>query len=243
MVLRTAHQGQYQGQQFYGCPNFPDCEEKIHIIGEMTLCETPKQIVQNFFYHLTHQDNLLSILQYGLLSRNELEQNKIDVKKDISNKDVQKRRIKSDPIYKRSLHDYIPLFFNSRNPMLYTQKSIQNQIITLCYDTCLLSHKDVIFTDGNAASRDTKFYSKIENLNCLDWTRIFTQWWEMKMPPEYNEGKRIICAEVLVPFKIDVNLIKKIICRNLETKESVKKILSDKSSIDVSIDLEYYFPD
>jgi hypothetical protein len=27
MVLRTVSQGQYQGRQFYGCPNFPRCRE------------------------------------------------------------------------------------------------------------------------------------------------------------------------------------------------------------------------
>lgn len=29
MVLRTASRGKYKGQQFYGCPNYPECSEIV----------------------------------------------------------------------------------------------------------------------------------------------------------------------------------------------------------------------
>jgi hypothetical protein len=31
MVLRTANQGEYKGQQFYGCRNYPQCREILPI--------------------------------------------------------------------------------------------------------------------------------------------------------------------------------------------------------------------
>ena len=31
MVLRTAKQGKYQGKQFYGCQNFPNCREIVSL--------------------------------------------------------------------------------------------------------------------------------------------------------------------------------------------------------------------
>ena len=80
-----------------------------------------------YLYHLTHKDNLENILRYGLQSHNLAHQNNL-IKKDISNKDVNKRRQKRDPIYKKSIHDYVPLYFNPRNPMMYVRKNIQNDI-------------------------------------------------------------------------------------------------------------------
>ena len=70
------------------------------------------------FYHLTHQKNLASIVKYGLFSRERL-----NGFEDIANSDVvDYRRIKKDRVYYKTLTSYVPLFFNPRNPMLYSKR-------------------------------------------------------------------------------------------------------------------------
>ena len=75
-------------------------------------------------YHMTHIDNLQSIFQNGLLSHTNARNNNF-MKGDIANNDVNNRRSGLEPIYNRPIHDYTPLYFNPRNPMLYVRKNIQ----------------------------------------------------------------------------------------------------------------------
>jgi len=57
-------------------------------------------------YHMTHIDNLYSILKYGLLSHGNQFQ-----KEDISNREVNSRRSVRDPLFRRPLHSYVPFYF------------------------------------------------------------------------------------------------------------------------------------
>lgn len=71
------------------------------------------------FWHITHLKNLSSVLEKGILSNSEAFLRAYPV--DISNHDVQRWRTKKDPFYGRMLHDYVPLYINAKNPMLYVK--------------------------------------------------------------------------------------------------------------------------
>lgn len=68
-----------------------------------------------YLYSITHLKNLESIATHEALSHNRA----ADYSPvDISAPSVQGRRKRSDPII-TPLHDYVPLYFRARNPMLY----------------------------------------------------------------------------------------------------------------------------
>ena len=79
-----------------------------------------------YLYHMTHIDNLPSILKHGLLAHGNSYQ-----KEDISNREVNSRRSMKDPIYRKPIHNYVPFYFSPRNAMLYYLRDIQNDIVIL----------------------------------------------------------------------------------------------------------------
>ena len=110
--------------------------------------------------HMTHIDNLGSIFKNGLLAHNNPYK-----KIDISNKEVNDRRNKIEPIYNRNVHDYVPLYFNPRNAMLYRNKmKFDDKIVILAFknDTILLENS--FFTNGNVASDHTLYSNDIKEL-------------------------------------------------------------------------------
>lgn len=110
--------------------------------------------------HMTHVNNLDSIFEYGLLAHNNPHK-----KIDISNKEVNLRRNSNEPIYNKSIHDYVPLYFNPRNAMLYkTQKEFGDEIIILAFNRNTILLENSLFTNGNAASDHTLFSNDITEL-------------------------------------------------------------------------------
>jgi len=183
-----------------------------------------------YFYHMTHMENLSSIMHYGLLSHNSAHKKNL-VCKDISNHQVNIRRAKIDPINSMSLHEYVPLYLNPRNPMLYVRRNIQAKILILCFEANkILNIGNVIYTDGNAASNTTKFYSSVSDFNKLDWNCLHLDYWSGII-----DGKRKKCAEVLVPNYIPSSLIHKIVCYNSNAVTIVKSH-NFKKKIIVDID-------
>lgn len=178
-----------------------------------------------YLYHMTHKSNLENILQYGLLSHNTAHSKGL-TKTDISDERVNRRR--------NRIHNFVPFYFNPKNPMLYKRKSMQSEIIILCVDRKLLQI-DLKFTDGNAASSSTNFYSNIKDLEKLDWSIINSDYWS-----DFIDGKRIRCSEILIPNEVKPGNIKKIFCFNSETEDYVKSKMGS-FEIPVTINQEFYF--
>ena len=197
-------------------------ERKKNIINQYSLME---------LYHITHVNNLRSIVENGLLSHS-VAHNQGLVTEDISLNDVNKRRDKLEPYNQKSLHDYVPLYINPKNPMLFLRKILSDDLIiiavssdTMLYDTCL-------FTDGNAASRSTSIYKDLTNLRKLDWDCIKGEYWD-----NFQDGKRKKCSEVLILDRIPIDRINRIITNNQDMEIQVQSICQLKTVIDQS----YYF--
>lgn len=128
---------------------------------------------------------------------------------DVSDPKVQaKRAAKVDPLYGRPLHDYVNLYFRARGPMLSKRRELRTSIVVLYVDRSLLHCPDVIFTDGNAASASTRFFSDPKDLEELDWDCLDAKYWQ-----DFPEGKRKRAAEVLVPHRIALDLVAKAVVR------------------------------
>ena len=180
-----------------------------------------------FLYHITHVRNMPSILEHGLLSHNDVHQFRISYI-DISDPKVQRRRTKKTP-RGCAIHDYVSLYFNARNAMLYRiQNNMQYQDISILrMDRQLLEVDGAVFTDENAASTSSVFFDCPRNLNKLYWECIHARHpWKM-----YPRGKSIRCAEVLVPGPIPIDRVQYIVVKDLEAKSRISNTLIDHGGI------------
>lgn len=184
--------------------------------------------------HMTHINNLDSILEHGLLAHNNPHK-----KVDISNQEVNSRRNKIEHIYNRNIHDYVPLYFNPRNAMLYrNQKMFGDSIIVLAFDKDLLLSKNSIFTNGNAASDNTSYFNNIKDLLQMDWDKIWSSSWNGLEDSEVIKWSMM--AEVLIYKKLDITKLVTIYC----SSNKVKKDIENKyqlGSVDVSVDRHIFF--
>lgn len=185
-------------------------------------------------YHMTHIDNLASILEHGLHSHDNNYQSQ-----DISNQQVNARRGKKEPIYHRSIHSYVPLYFNPRNAMLYkTQMQYGGNIVILGFDAEILLQENTLFSSGNAAANDTDFSNDLNDLDKLNWNLIFSHSWN-----GYGEHvKKIMMSEALVYQHLSMNRLQDIHCSNTFTQKMVNNIVkqADKNFA-VTTDQSLYF--
>ena len=159
----------------------------------------------NSLWHLTHFSNIESILNLGILSHKCAINHR---KYDISEHSVQNRRAKiNDPIYNNCLHSYVPLFLRNSTPMLSSRRDLINELVFIEVDVLCVMQDGYLITDGNAASRDTKFYSSIDSLEKLPWTVLDADYWK-----DHLDGKRKRSAEVLVPKRVNPQYFKAFHC-------------------------------
>lgn len=189
---------------------------------------------QACIFYMLHVKNLPSIVEHGLLSHNKAYQLSDFKAEDISNQSVNNRRSVQDPFFKKSLHDYVPFYWNPRNAMLYsTQNRFSDNIIILGFEIekffrYLIKEKFFLFTNKNAACDNVRFIPPFLKL-LLDITiginlkSVFSASWL------YNDDvKQKMMAEILVYESVPFNLVTEIYIQTPEILEQVKSIFQDK---------------
>ena len=103
-------------------------------------------------YYITHVKNLESILKTGILSHSKIVEEGVDFER-IYNKDVVCRRENITVPDGRSLWNFANLYFQARNPMLFTviRNNPLDQIAVVGVDKRSLDRDDIYITTGNAA--------------------------------------------------------------------------------------------
>ncbi len=184
--------------------------------------------------HMTHINNLDSIFKYGLLSHNNPYK-----EIDISNQEVNSRRNKIEPIYNRNIHDYVPLYFNPRNAMLYrNQTMFKDSVVLLAFDKDLLLLKNSIFTNGNAASYNTSYFNNINNLSQMAWDKIWSRSWNGHEDEEFIEWSMM--AEVLIYEKLEIAKLVAIYCSSNKSKQYIDNNYQ-LGNIEVSVNRHVFF--
>lgn len=192
----------------------------------------PANYKGKYFFHFTHIENLESILKNGLLSMNKKDQLGI-THTDISSETIQHRRsimnVTCPPNGK--VHDYVPFYFTSTNPMLLgilNRKNIdQPLVIYFAVSIEKLTESNVIFTDASANTNERpNFYYNPKDLDKLDWDAIDSRKWGSS---DDNERHRRM-SEVLIYDVVPFDWIEAIIVYNKFAKKEVKKIFK-KSQI------------
>jgi hypothetical protein len=201
-------------------------------------------------FHITHYLNLESIMINGILSHKDA-YNRNLIQRDISSNQVQYKRSKK-PVFVQNkwqtLHDLVPLYFEPNNPMYFqlcTNAQIKQELLILLVDSLLLTKDNTVFTDGNAASRKTKFFNGVEKLNKIQ-LEILQDDKPISLIQEFNDDViRIKCAEVLVFPTVHVNEIRAIVCPNdtvLSHAINLRNSIGPEvSHINISTDESFFF--
>ncbi len=191
-----------------------------------------------YFFHFTDIRNLESILEHGLLCTNKKKEQSIQ-HRDIANASIQERRASMDVPCgcKGKIHDYVPFYFSSLNPMLLGVINSKNQdqplIIYLCLKIQKIETLNAIFTDASANTDiPPTFYNDVADLNKIDWVLVDSKKWSL---PEEARHKKM--AEVLIYEKVDISDIDSIIVYNNGIKQEAQKILT-KYKISIPLKFE-----
>lgn len=204
------------------------------------------------FYYITHLDNLLSILEHGILSRKLSEE--LDIKpKQIANLDVVKKR-KS-----KGLTSFANLYIHPRNAMLYQISKLnwRKKIIILGISSKVLEIKNTRISIGNAAA-NSSIILPIEEINniprLLSDIREIRYWGTERivdiskyLPKQksstgyYIPEKQFLQSEVLVPSKIPPSYIKAIYVPDETIKKELEELLKEYSNIPIIISPDLFF--
>ena len=151
-------------------------------------------------YYITHVENLLSILERGILCHQLIEQQGLNYTKIYDANIVSSRKAKKTPDGK-NLWEYANLYFQPRNPMLYRviHEKGEKELAILGVRKQVMEAQGSFLTDGNAANDPTNFFAPREGLKEIhkNWEIIDGEWWN-----SVDGSKRKIMAECLVPQTI-----------------------------------------
>jgi len=165
---------------------------------------TPSDITELHF--ITDIVNVPSILVHGILSHNLIAKKKIQ-HSSVANVDVQGRRMNKVIPGGKKLHDYANLYINARNPMLFVLLPKQWDMCVLRISTDVLQSTGLIVSDENAARGWARFEPWPDGLNMIEKEDIFRQRWDVDNPFEKDRLKGVMCAEILVPDKVEGRFI------------------------------------
>ncbi|MBM4250148.1 MAG: DUF4433 domain-containing protein [Euryarchaeota archaeon] len=189
-------------------------------------------------YYITHTDNLESICQKGILSHacaRRLPHTSI-AKSEV----IELRKKKSVP-KGRPLLEYVNLYFNPRNPMMYKVTDGGKNLGNVCLlkvDRHVLHKPGVVISDGNAASDYTRFYASPQGLQHLKPGEIFVTYWTDDDPVMQYRLKSTTCSEVLVPDLVARTQINQLI---LPTDMHVAAVRAGIGPLEVRIDKQPFF--
>lgn len=187
-------------------------------------------------YHLTHIINLKSILNQGLKCHNDA-----SGYKDISNLEVNERRERERKSF-GSLHDYVPLYFNPRNAMLYqTCKQFNDQIIILEINREIVKKDYTVFSQGNAARWDSSLTRCKIKVASFDWDMICDRTWAKIGSGVVDvKQKSMMMSECLIFESISSSYINRIHCKNFSTANKVSEFIEENIQ-EVQISPQLYF--
>jgi len=174
-------------------------------------------------YYITHFGNVVSILQNGILSHDLVEKKEINFT-PIYNREIVNLRSTKVVQGDKTLWNFANLYFQPRNPMLYSLKYLRNEIAILCIKRNILDRQDISIATGNAAHRNSKILPIEEGKQYLPMIRdeIDKEWWNAE-----DGSKRKIMAECLVPEFVPAKFIHSIYVAHDEARKNLEKVIID----------------
>lgn len=192
-------------------------------------------------YHITHLDNLASIIaSRALLPLHQMKQAGLQPR-SIAYSHLQERRdAVAIPLAPGgNLHDYVPWSFAARSPMLYTAwrgalgaDTRQSDIRHLVSNVQRVQELQLpfVFTDGHPLSSElTTFSNQLDDLpSLLDWEVLCALVW--RNTEEDADRKRRRQAEFLIHGAVPWEIVRGIVVQNESMREKVSGLLETNSS-------------
>lgn len=177
-------------------------------------------------YYITHINNVLSILERGILSHGIIEKENIPFTPIYDTEIVNKRRDMRTPDG-GSLWSFANLYFQPRNAMLYRlvffgKSTDASNIAVLAVRFDVLNRADIFISTGNAASLYSDILPAHEGRKVLSQIRraVDKKWWN-----EDDGSKREMMAECLVPDTIPPGFIQTVYVAGHDTADETRGIL------------------
>ncbi len=194
------------------------------------------------FYYFAHKLNLKGILENGILPLNEVKKLKIKhitfANPDVQDKrETKKIKLSNGKLY--SVHDLVPLYLTPKTPTLYSRKKEQRDYFFIVVQSFVISDEEIefAFSDGNVASKTTRLFSNLAELNKIPWEVINAKYWK-----NFEDGTRKRNAEFLIYPKIQINRFWRIVVNNNQLKDYIEKMLKDLNiDIEIRIDKTLFF--
>lgn len=174
-------------------------------------------------YHMTHIDNLRSILQSGELRSYNLM--RCQGYHNLANEDVQAGRAAiTVAATQKPLHDYVPLYLGFKTPMVAINQTQNEDLLFLRFSLDILGTQGSVVCDGNARSNSSKFYlfTGPDVFSCIDVGAIRTV--KYAGNPELKRKKQ---AEILIPDRLKVAQMLDMICYSESAKTRALSILRE----------------
>jgi hypothetical protein len=174
------------------------------------------------FHYIAPVANLPSIVRGGIVSHNIAARSPHS---SVALEAVQDRRAGKRVPGGLLLHDYANLYFDARNPMMsLLRHSVSPATVVVRVHPGVLDLASAVIADGNAAAYYTRFYPSPEGLAFLDARSVYTRSWPHPDPIQKQENKRKRCAELLIPHRIPVELLKGAYCWNRYGRDSCEAL-------------------
>lgn len=200
-------------------------------------------------YHITHLDNLRSILERGELC---CDQTRVEA--DIRARNIGythiKERRKNRVITKGpggKLWEYTPFYFAPRSPMLYTidrgnvpgysegQTPVVHLVATV--EKVVDSGLGFVFTDGHAEIDISRQFDDLADLHRIDWKIMGERYWHDT--PEDNDRLRRRQAEFLVHRALPWHLVDRVGVISDEIAAAVRTVVGPTPPVIVRPDWYY----
>ncbi len=131
------------------------------------------------------------------------------------------------------VHDYVPFYFGYLSPMMLRLKTGQvtgyNEgqepliYLVTTAQAVQASGAQFVFSDGHGIARFTKWFDNLADLDKVDWSMVFQQYWSDNLDdPDRQRRKQ---AEFLVHRFCAWSLIQEIAVINDDMKQRVQAIL------------------
>lgn len=203
-------------------------------------------------YHITHIDNLSSILRDGCLWCDSERNRRRLVTSGIAHENIKRRRAaRQVPACKGGfLANYVPFYFAPRSPMLGAihvgvvegYSGGQSRILHLVssVERVIENQLPYAFTNGHAEMAVTRFYEDLSDLNQIDWDLMRSKRWNDTKTDGNRKWRRQ--AEFLVHNSFPVSLFEEIGVFSRSISDDVNQILElEGREIQVKIQRDWYY--
>ena len=182
-----------------------------------------KQHIKSLYY-ITHVNNLPSILQRGILSHEQVENQGVQTEPIYNKEIVGKRQLIKAPDGK-NLWEFANLYFQPRNAMLYQviHNADPKDIAIVAVKPQILNIPGSFIATGNAAHSLSGIVPIGEGIKIITgmWDVLQSDWWK-----EEDGSKRKIMAECLIPNSVPPEFIQTIYVSGHKVAETTKALIA-----------------